>query len=57
MKNFVARFVRNQSGGVSFEDGLTIFCLTIGLVAPLALMNHTIVQLCTAIFSMLPRFR
>ena len=54
MKNFVARFVRSQCGTVTFEDALTIFCLTIGLLAPLALMNHTIVQ---PIFDMLPGFR
>jgi Flp pilus assembly pilin Flp len=54
MKNFVARFIRNQSGAVSLEDGLTIFSLTIGFIGALALMNGTFVQLYASIFGMLP---
>jgi len=54
MKSFVARFARNQSGAVSLEDGLTIFCLTIGFAVSLASMNATFVRLYAAIFGMLP---
>ena len=54
MKNSFARFVRNQSGTVSFEDGLTIFSLTIGFIGALALLNGTFVQLYASIFGMLP---
>jgi Flp pilus assembly pilin Flp len=57
MKSFLCRFVGNQSGALSFEDGLTIFSLTIGFVAALALMNGTIVQLYAAIFGVLPGLR
>jgi Flp pilus assembly pilin Flp len=45
MKSFIARLLRNQSGAVGFEDGLTVFSLTIGFIAALALMNGTFVQL------------
>jgi Flp pilus assembly pilin Flp len=54
MKSFIWRFVKNQSGAISFEDGLTVFSLTIGFIAALALMNGTIVQLYATIFSLLP---
>lgn len=57
MKSFIARFVRNQSGAVSLEDGLTIFCLTIGFAASLASMNATFVRLYALIFEMLPGYR
>ena len=30
MKNFIARFVTDQSGAVDFEDGLTVVSLIIG---------------------------
>ncbi len=50
MKSSIARFVRNQSGAVDFEDGLTIFCLTVGFVAALVLLNSTFVQLYAGIF-------
>ena len=57
MKSTVWRFVRNQSGSFSLEDGLTIFSLTVGFVAALALMNGTVVQLFATIFGMLPGAR
>ena len=57
MKSFVWRFVTDQSGAISFEDGLTIFSLTVGFIAALALMNGTVVQLFAAIFGMLPGTR
>jgi Flp pilus assembly pilin Flp len=57
MKSFIWRFVTDRSGAISFEDGLTIFSLTIGFVAALALMNGTVVQLFAAIFGMLPGAR
>jgi hypothetical protein len=40
MKSFIWRFVTDQTGAVSFEDGLTIFSLTIGFIAALALMER-----------------
>jgi Flp pilus assembly pilin Flp len=57
MKSFFCRFVGNQSGALSFEDGLTIFSLTIGFIAAFALMNNTIVQLYALIFSVVPVLR
>jgi Flp pilus assembly pilin Flp len=57
MKSFIWRFVTDQSGAISFEDGLTIFSLTIGFIAALARMNGTVVQLFAAIFGMLPGAR
>jgi Flp pilus assembly pilin Flp len=57
MKSFIWRFVTDQSGAIRFEDGLTIFSLTIGFIAALALMNGTVVQLFAAIFGMLPGAR
>jgi hypothetical protein len=36
------------------RDGLTIFSLTIGFIAAIALLNGTVVQLYAAIFGMLP---
>jgi Flp pilus assembly pilin Flp len=51
------RFVTDQSGALSFEDGLAIFSLTIGFIAALVLMNGTVVQLFAAIFGMLPGAR
>ena len=57
MKSFVAGFVKNESGALSFEDGLTIFSLTIGFIAAFALMNGTIVQLYALIFSVVPVLR
>jgi Flp pilus assembly pilin Flp len=57
MKSFIWRFVRNQSGALGFEDGLTIFSLTIGFIAALALMNSTVVQLFAVIFGLLPGSR
>jgi Flp pilus assembly pilin Flp len=54
MKTLFAGFVKNQSGALSFEDGLTVFSLTVGFIAALALMNGTIVQLYTTIFNLLP---
>jgi Flp pilus assembly pilin Flp len=54
MKNLIFSFVRSESGAISFEDGLTIFSLTIGFIAALVLMNGTIVQLYASIFGMLP---
>ena len=57
MKSFIWRFVTDQSGAMSFEDGLTIFSLTIGFIAAFALMNGTVVQLFATIFGMLPGAR
>jgi Flp pilus assembly pilin Flp len=57
MRSFIWRFVTNQSGALGFEDGLTIFSLTIGFIAALALLNGTVVQLFAAIFGMLPGSR
>ena len=54
MKGFIWRFVTEQSGALGFEDGLTIFSLTIGFVVALALMHGTVVQLFATIFGMLP---
>jgi Flp pilus assembly pilin Flp len=57
MKSLIWRFVTDQSGALSFEDGLTIFSLTIGFIAALALMNSSLVQLFVLIFGMLPGVR
>jgi Flp pilus assembly pilin Flp len=54
MKTLFAGFVANQSGALSFEDGLTVLSLTVGFIAALALMNGTIVQLYATIFNLLP---
>lgn len=54
MKTLIRRFANNESGALSFEDGLTVFSLTVGFVAALVLLNGTIVQLYAAIFGMLP---
>jgi Flp pilus assembly pilin Flp len=54
MKSLIARFVANQSGAMSFEDGLTVFSLTVGFIAAMLPLNGTFVQLYTAIFGMLP---
>jgi Flp pilus assembly pilin Flp len=54
MKSLIARFIADQSGAMSFEDGLTIFCLTIGFIAAIVLLNGTFVQLYAAIFGLLP---
>jgi Flp pilus assembly pilin Flp len=57
MKSLIWRFVTDQSGALSFEDGLTIFSLTIGFIAALALMNSSLVQLFALVFGMLPGSR
>ena len=57
MKSFIWHFVRNESGVLSLEDGLTIVSLTIGFIAVLALMNSTAVQLYAALFGLLPGLR
>jgi Flp pilus assembly pilin Flp len=54
MKSIVARLIADQSGAISFEDGLTIVSLTIGFAAAFALMNGTIIQLFAAVFGLLP---
>jgi len=54
MTSFIRRFVTEQSGAVSFEDGLTIFALTVGFIAALTLLNKTFVELYVTIFGMLP---
>jgi Flp pilus assembly pilin Flp len=54
MKSLIARFIADQSGAMSFEDGLTIFSLTIGFIAAIVLLNGTFVQLYAAIFGLLP---
>ncbi len=51
MKNFIWRFATDESGDI---DGLTIFSLTVGFIAAIALLNSTVVQLFVAIFGMLP---
>lgn len=53
MKGFISRFVRNESGALSFEDGLTVISLTIGFIAALALMNGTIIQLYSSVSGLL----
>ena len=57
MKSFVRRLVIDQSGAMSFEDGLTIFSLTVGFIAAFTLMNSTVVQLFANIAGMLPGAR
>jgi Flp pilus assembly pilin Flp len=57
MKSLIRRFVGDQSGALSFEDGLTIFSLTLGFIGALALMNGTIVQLYAIIAGMFPAIR
>ena len=54
MKTLLCGFVRNECGAISFEDGLTVFSLTVGFIAALALMNGTIVELYATIFRHLP---
>jgi len=54
MKTLICRFARDESGALNFEDGLTIFSLTVGFIAALVLLNGTIVQLYAAVFGMLP---
>ena len=54
MKSFIRRLVTDQSGALSFEDGLTIFSLTVGFIAALALLNMTFLELYVTIFGMLP---
>ena len=54
MKSSIWRFVVDPSGAMGFEDGLTIFSLTIGFIAAFVLLNGTVVQLFAAIFGMLP---
>jgi Flp pilus assembly pilin Flp len=54
MKSFIRRFMTDQSGALTFEDGLTIFCLTVGFIAALVLMNGTFVELYARIFGLLP---
>jgi Flp pilus assembly pilin Flp len=41
MKTFLARFVRDQSGVITIEDGLTAFFLAIGIIAILSLLSTT----------------
>jgi hypothetical protein len=51
MKSFIWRFAIDESGDI---DGLTIFSLTVGFIAAIALLNGTVVQLFAVIFGMLP---
>ena len=51
MKSYIWRFVTDEFGDI---DGLTIFSLTVGFIAAIALLNGTVVQLYAAIFGMLP---
>ncbi len=51
MKSFIWRFVTDESGEI---DGLTVFSLTIGFIAAIALLNGTVVRLCDAVFGMIP---
>ena len=53
MKSLIRRFVADQSGALSFEDGLTI----LGFIGALAQMNGTIVQLYAIIAGMFPAIR
>jgi Flp pilus assembly pilin Flp len=41
MKTLLTRFVRDQSGVITIEDGLTAFFLVIGVFAILSLMSTT----------------
>jgi hypothetical protein len=52
MKSFIWRFVTDQSGALDFEDGLTIFSLTIGFIIAFALMNSTVVELFASILAL-----
>ncbi len=54
MKTLIRRFAQNESGVLGFEDGLTVFSLTVGFIAALVLLNGTVVQLYSAVFGMLP---
>ncbi len=54
MKTLIRRFAQNDSGALDFEDGLTVFSLTVGFIAALVLLNGTVVQLYSAVFGMLP---
>ena len=40
MKSYIWRFVTDESGDI---DGLTIFSLTVGFIAAIALLNGTVV--------------
>jgi len=53
MKAFFARFVRDQTGAITFEDALTAVSLAVGFAVAFALMNGTMVQLYATIFGML----
>jgi len=57
MKSLIRRFVADQSGALSFEDGLTTFSWTLGFIGALALMSVTIVQLYPIIAGMFPAIR
>jgi Flp pilus assembly pilin Flp len=41
MKTLLNRFVRDQSGVITIEDGLTAFFLAIGILAILGLLSTT----------------
>jgi Flp pilus assembly pilin Flp len=41
MKILLTRFVRDQSGVITIEDGLTAFFLAIGIIAILSLLTTT----------------
>jgi Flp pilus assembly pilin Flp len=41
MKTLLTRFVRDQSGVITIEDGLTAFFLVIGVFAILSLLSTT----------------
>jgi Flp pilus assembly pilin Flp len=41
MKILLTRFVRDQSGVITIEDGLTAFFLVIGFIAILSLVSTT----------------
>jgi len=57
MESLVRRFVTDQSGALTFEDGLTVFSLTVGFIGALALMNSTIIELYAIIAGMFPAIR
>jgi len=55
MKSLIAHFVRDQSGAITFDDGLFALLFGIGFIVALALMNLTMGELYAAIFGMLTR--
>jgi Flp pilus assembly pilin Flp len=49
MATILPRFVRDQSGVITTEDGLTAFFLAIGIIAILSLLSTTFVGIYTGL--------